>query len=768
MLELLRSIVLEVSEAPALEVALPILVRRLQQSLGAEVASVYLMDEPSAQLVLMATEGLNHDAVGQVRLTLEEGLVGLVAARAEYINLDNAPDHPRYRYFPETGEERYHAFLGVPIIHQRQLLGVLVLQAHRQSRFSEDVVSLLLTVAAQLAGAIAHASASGGIDGLRRGARRESRPLSGQPGGPGVAIGTAVVCHPYADIDAVPDRQCDDREQEVGRFLQAVVAVREELSRLVESMRGTIPAADLALFEAYRLMLDSGSLIEDVVRGIRDGNWAPGALRATIMGHVRVFMEMEDPYLRERAHDVRDLGQRLLQRLESNDERPVELPRRAILVGEEIAAWMVAEIPLSHLAAVVSRRGSRTSHTAILARALGVPAVLGVTELPVGRIDGREMIVDGYSGRIYIQPSAAVRQEYRRLQRDDKALSRQLQGLRDLPAESRDGVRIGLFANTGLLADVTPSLTSGAEGVGLYRTEFPFMVRDRFPGEQEQYELYRQVLTAFHPRPVTMRTLDVGGDKALPYFPIEEDNPFLGWRGIRITLDHPEIFLTQIRAMLRASHELDNLRMLLPMVTTLAEVDEAVRLIKRAHQELGEELYNLALPAIGVMVEVPSLIWQIEALATRIDFVSIGSNDLTQYLLAVDRNNPRVAPLYDALHPAVLNALQAVSSGCQRQKIPLNVCGEMAGDPQAVVLLLGLGVSALSLSAAGLPRVKWVIRSFSRRAARTLLRRALTMTSAEEVRALVSAAMVRRGLGSLLPPPVVAIAGARSPARMAG
>lgn len=750
MLDILRSIVTGVNAARNLEQALAFIVERVKSALEVDVCSVYLTDKESDELVLMATDGLLQASVGFVRLKFEEGLVGLVAQRAELVNLDNAPDHPRYRYFPETGEELYHAFLGVPIIHQRKVLGVLVLQQHATKRYNEDIVTLLVTIAAQLAGAIVHAEASGGIEALLGQRGLNGYSLRGLPGAPGVAIGKAVAVLAHADIESIPDRPADDVKAEQKRFVEAVNAVRGEIHEMVENMSTVLPAADSLLFDAYLMMLDSDSLIDGVKEGIRKGNWAPGALRETFREHINAFDEMDDPYLRERAEDIRDLGRRILSHLQQKPTRGARYPKNTVLIGEEISASMLAEVPPKSLAGVVSVRGSSTSHTAILARALGIPAVLGVDDLRVAWVDGMEIVADGYSGRVFANPSKDIKKEYRRLQQEELELKEDLKGLRDLESMTTDGVHIPLYANTGLLSDIRPSIQSGAEGVGLYRTEFPFMVRDRFPGEEEQRLVYRQVLESFYPRPVTMRTLDVGGDKALPYFPINEDNPFLGWRGIRITLDHPEIFLVQIRAMLKANADLDNLKMLLPMITTLSEVDESIALIHRAHQELLEEGIEINLPEIGVMVEVPSLIYQIGALARRVDFISIGSNDLTQYLLAVDRNNSRVAGLYDSLHPAIVHALHSVMTQAKAHRLPVSVCGEMAGDPAAALLLLGMGTNSLSMSASSLQRIKWVIRSFSKRRAKSLLNKVLEMEDAKEIRRYLGKALEKEGLGGLI------------------
>ena len=753
MLNTLRRIIQEVTVAKDLDQALDVIVLRVKKAMEVDVCSVYMVDKEQNENVLMATDGLNDEAVGMVRLKSNQGLIGLVGEREEPVNIADAPSHPRYQYFSESGEERYHAFLGVPIIHHRELQGVLVVQRHTQKHFSEDKVTFLVTIAAQLAGAIAHAEASGGIDGLHSKARgaRSAAPLQGQPGAPGVAIGTAVVNFTAANLEVIPDRAVGDMKAEVSLFKKAVNDVRKDIQSMLERMEEVLPAEDRALFDAYLLMLEGEGISGEVIRRIKKGNWAAGALRETIVEHVRAFDAMEDDYLRERAEDVRDLGRRILEKLRTQEpQKPKKFPTRTVLVGEEITASMLAEVPIKRLAGVVSRRGSQTSHVAILARAMGVAAVMGVDDLPVSHIDGRSIIVDGYTGRIYVNPSPTVQDEFKHLLREEAELSKELHALRELPAITPDNIGIPLYINSGLLADVAPARKSGAEGVGLYRTEFPFMVRDRFPGEDEQYKIYRQVLKSFSPAPVTLRTLDVGGDKALPYFPIVEDNPFLGWRGIRISLDHPEIFLVQLRAMLRASAGLNNMNLLLPMINSVSEVDDALRLLRRAHHELIDTGVSINMPNVGVMIEVPSAVYQVRELARRVNFISVGTNDLTQYLLAVDRNNARVANIYDSLHPAVLRALQQIVDGAKDEKTPVSVCGEMAGDPAAAILLLGLGVNSLSMSAANLPRVKWVIRTFTRRKARMLLKEALTFEHAHSVRSFLNAALEDAGLGGLV------------------
>ncbi|MBD3669219.1 MAG: phosphoenolpyruvate--protein phosphotransferase, partial [Gammaproteobacteria bacterium] len=585
---------------------------------------------------------------------------------------------------------------------------------------------------------------------VETGGATDNRPLHGLPGAPGVAIGVAEVVYPLADLNAVPDRLSQDIEADVRLFEQATESVKSDVAAISKRLSDVLPSEELALFDAYLLMLDSGGFRNRVVERIRLGQWAPSALRDVIDEHVKIFKDMDDPYLSERSDDVRDLGQRILAYLQQETRQQTEYPKQTVLVGSEITASMLAEVPPDKLAGVVSTSGSRSSHVAILARALNIPAVMGASDLPVGRVDGRSIVVDGYSGRVYINPSRGVISEFKRLVKEEMELTKGLDSLRDLPAETPDGQRIHLYANTGLLTDITPTRDSGAEGIGLYRTEFPFMVRERFPGEDEQRQIYRTVLEAFDPKPVVLRTLDVGGDKSLPYFPIKEENPFLGWRGIRITLDHPEIFMVQLRAMLRASEGMDNLHMLLPMITSIEEVVDARELIQRACNELREEGLVFREPQVGVMVEVPSAVYQTENLARRVDFLSVGTNDLTQYLLAVDRNNSRVAELYDSLHPAVLQALRMVVKGAAKHNKPVSVCGEMAGDPAAVLLLLGMGIDSLSMNVSSLPRVKWVIRNFTRQKARELLAEVMKMEDAGSIRGFLYEALDEAGLGGLI------------------
>ncbi len=753
MLNTLRKIVQEVNSAKDLKAALAIIVQRVRTAMGSQVCSVYLLDPESNRFVLMATEGLNKKAIGKVSMAPNEGLVGLVGSREEPLNLEHASEHPRYRYFAETGEERYASFLGAPIIHHRRVMGVLVIQQKERRQFDEGEEAFLVTMSAQLAGVIAHAEATGSIRGLgKQGKGIQETRFVGVPGAPGAAIGKAVVVLPPADLEVVPDKQVDNVEAELALFNDALEAVRQDIRALSAKLATQLRPEERALFDVYLMMLDDAALGTEVQLVIRTGQWAQGALRQVVNEHIKRFELMDDAYLRERASDVKDLGRRLLAYLQHARQQALVYQDNTILVSEELTPAMLGEVPEGKLVGLVSVQGSGNSHVAILARAMGIPTVMGVVDLPYSKVDGIDLIVDGYHGEVFTNPSAILRAQYAEVVEEERQLTQGLDALRELPCETLDGQRMPLWVNTGLLADVARAQQRGAEGVGLYRTEVPFMSRERFPSEKEQLAIYREQLQAFHPLPVTMRTLDIGGDKALPYFPIKESNPFLGWRGIRVTLDHPEIFLVQTRAMLKASEGLDNLRILLPMISGTHELEEALHLIHRAWGEVRDEGTDVPLPPVGLMVEVPAAVYQIRELARQVDFISVGSNDLTQYLLAVDRNNPRVADLYDFLHPAVLQALRIVVDGAHAEGKPVSICGEMAGDPAAAVLLLAMGFDSLSMNATNLPKVKWLLRQVTMEKARELLAELMTIDNPQVIHSSLHLALRNLGLGRVINP----------------
>jgi phosphotransferase system enzyme I (PtsP) len=751
MIEQLRRIVQEVNSAQDLQNALDIIVRRVREALDTHVCSVFLLDNDLNSHVLMASEGLKRESVGHVSLEVGEGLVGLVAKHAEPINLEDASLHPSFHYLQETGEEEFHAFLGVPIIHHRVVLGVLVVQNKDRRRFDEAEEAFLITLSAQLAGVIASAEATDAAAGVSPSGHKISDTVfAGVSGAPGVAIGRVVVKFPKADLRQVPMRPAKDVEAEIALFRQSLEKVRDDMRSLHEKLAGHVAEEERQLFDVYLHMLDDDALGNEVIARIRNGLWAQGALAAVGREHVRSFELMQDEYLSERSADIKDLCSRVLFYLQEGEQEETEYYDDTILLGEELTPSMLAEVPKDKLKGIISIKGSGNSHVAILARTMGIPTVMGAVDLPVSQLDGKEVILDGYKGELIGNPSEAVLERYQTTIKEQDAFMAGLQELISLPCETTDEHRVHLWVNTGLITDVAQSLEQGAEGVGLFRTEVPFLLSERFPSEQEQTRIYREQLEAFAPSMVTMRTLDVGGDKALSYFPIEEENPFLGWRGIRVTLDHPEIFMAQIRAMMRASIGLENLQIMLPMISNVNEVNSAMQLIKRAHRELLQEGMNVRFPPVGVMIELPAAVYQTRALARLVDFVSVGSNDLTQYLLAVDRNNPRVANLYSAFHPAVLHALFQVVQEAQDEGRQACICGEMAGDPGAAVLLMAMGFDILSMNAANLLKVKSVIRSVSLEAAQDLLDQVMQMDDAQMIRSAVDLTLYNAGVDRLL------------------
>jgi phosphotransferase system enzyme I (PtsP) len=659
-----------------------------------------------------------------------------VAAKEEPLNLQDADQHPNFAYFEETGEAPFHSFLGVPIIHHRKVLGVLVLQQETRRRFASEEEAFVVTVCAQLSGAIAHAEATGALRQLASAGRGKSKEavFPGIPSSSGVGIGRVVLVTSSSDLKMVPERLTDNPGAEVKLFREALKATKRDMRNLGNGLSGKLSAEEFALFEVYIRLLDDRVLINEVISAIKLGQAAPSAWSTVILKHVRTFQKMDDPYLRERAADVNDLGVRVLEYLQAKDKDRAPMPRRIVLVGEDLSATALADIPVHRLVGIISLKGSSNSHMAIVGRALGIPTVMGAINLPWVELEGQELIVDGSTGDVISRATRSVRRHYVQRQREEKLFNKDLEKLRDIPCHTPDGIRFSLWVNTGLRQDTARSLKSGAEAVGLFRTEIPFLMRTSFPTEDEQIEIYREQLSDFAPRPVTMRTLDIGGDKDLPYFPIEEENPFLGWRGIRISLDHPEIFLVQIRAMLRASEGINNLRIMLPMISNVPELDRALQLIERAYQELTqEEGYTIKRPLIGAMIEVPAAVYQVKEIGRRVDFMSVGTNDLTQYLLAVDRNNPRVADLYHTLHPSVLRALKQIYDQASSVNCQLSICGEMAGDPLSTVILLGLGYETFSMSASSLLRVKSILLNVSRKDAKLLSKKALKMSSSKEI-----------------------------------
>ena len=730
----------------------------LAKALSARLVMLFLTDDQAGNYKLAHHALLNNSTplADGLQVRFGDGLIGAVGDRAETINiLELDPGKPLCSE-ASLDEQNFGAFVGLPIIHHANLLGILTLQRSAKQPFSEAEQAALVTFTTQLSTVIDHSREHPVIaPHLQKKNKKLAKDtiLQGIASAPGITLGRAVVVYPPADLSAVPDRTVKNNEEQWQLMREALAAARREFKTIHKQAQENLPPAEQALFEVYIQMLESRSLTNEIKHEIIENQqWAAGALRRVVEHHLRQIEQLEDEYLRERADDIRDLGNRILAKLQAKPTQQDKRPKQYILVSEDVTATALLEAKPNSITGLISGNGSSNSHVAILARALRIPAVMGVKDAVLAQLDRSNLAVDGYTGQIYITPSLATKKEFRELASQEVAFDEELKSIATLPAITKDEHRIEMLVNTGLATDIKPSLDVGAEGSGLFRTEIPFMMHDRFPGEMEQKNIYQETLAAFAPLPVVMRTLDIGGDKSLPYFKIEEENPFLGWRGIRVTLDHPHIFLQQIRSMLLASIGLNNLRIMLPMISNIAEAETSIELIHRAHQELCNELPadKIKLPKIGLMIEVPAAVYLTYELSKRVDFISVGSNDLIQYLLAVDRNNPRVANLYDGLHPAMLHALQFIVKAAHRARRPASVCGELAADPLAAVLLVGMGYDSLSMNASSLPRIKWIIRNMSLKHAKQLTKEVLAIDDPTEIRCHMEMALDDMGLGGLI------------------
>ncbi|EOX4325883.1 phosphoenolpyruvate--protein phosphotransferase [Vibrio cholerae] len=743
MLSQLRDIVEQVSKVEDVYQALDIFVKQTCEAMSTECCTVYLANEEMHRLELMATQGLKFKG-DKIHIDFDEGLVGLVKRSAEPINLAEASKHPSFKYFKQLGEEVYHSFLGTPIIYRKQVLGVLVVQQKSPRLFSEMEVSFLVTLAAQLAVLVAHAQTQGHWR-----LSKKQQAITGVAASSGVAIGEFWWDDTQPDLSEVLPASALDPDFEQERIALAVESALADFRRMRKKLDGDINKEALAIFDLFTHLLNDPMLRKELKAQIQKGDRADWALRQVVESYSNRFARMSDVYLRERAQDIRELGQRLLFFLLNTETNQPKIDKPVILVVRELTASVLAALPKDKLLAVVSLEGAANSHAAILSRALGIPAVMGVS-INLRDLNGKKGIVDGYSGKLFISPSKTILNEYRALANEERELSRMVNDAIREPACTLDGARIELLLNAGLSADTSIAVNQGVDGVGLYRTEISFLLQHRFPSEEEQTQQYRHVLNTYPHQRVVMRTLDIGGDKPLPYLPIEEDNPFLGWRGIRFTLDHPDIFIIQLRAMLRASAESGNLSILLPMISGAKELDDALKFIYQAYQEVSQQDPRVVMPQIGIMLEVPSMLYLLPLIADKIDFVSVGTNDLTQYLLAVDRNNARVADVYESMHPAVVMALKQIQQICTTHQIPVCVCGELAGDPIGALLLIGLGYTTLSMNTSNVAKVKYLVRHSELAELTQLAEQALSQPYGREIYNMMLAYIEKHGFAGFV------------------
>ncbi len=761
-LQLLEDIGTVIAQSEDTRSSLRQIVSLVAERLDMEVCSIYRYDEVSDNLILAATRGLDNESIGTVRMGVNEGLTGFVIERREPVMAVDALAHPRYKYFPETGEERYHSFLGVPILDNRRVRGVIVAQTSRRRRFTVDEVRLLKAVAVPVGGILAQLELLESLESkeeetqkyktrmlgaikklqgfereretTRRPSRQTAIRLSGWPAAPGFAIGRAHLLTPVVSLGSAPAKRVASTKRELARLQAAVDRSTEEIVRLKARVQRSYPEIDAGLFDTQRLMLADDNLLRPIGERIESGVNAERALEEVVVGLVDQFTKLEDRYMQERAFDIKDVGQRVLRNLLGVAERNRSFAGAVILVADDLSLSDFILIESEQLKGIVMGEGGATSHASILAKSLELPTVVGVERSEEIR-EGDHLIVDGNSGSIFVNPSNAILREYGRLQDEYRAFNRELDSLRELSAETPDGVVVKLGANIGLLGDIPIARQHGADHLGLYRTEMAFLSHRDYLSEAEQVQLYERVIRSSEGAELTVRTLDLGADKLPSYLAMpDQANPFLGWRSIRISLELPKIFKAQLRAIMRAS-VYGNARLLLPMVSSLEELRRSKAIIEEAKEELRREgrEFDSEIP-IGVMIEVPSAVQMADRLIEEVDFFSIGTNDLIQYLLAVDRTNRKVAGLYQPLHPAVLRAVATTVDVARKAGKPVALCGEMAGDPVCTLVLLGLGLRDLSMSSFLVPPIKRLIRSVEMRTADEIARKVLELDTVKEVK----------------------------------
>jgi len=714
--------------ADSAEQQVQLIVDAISEVVSTDVCSLYRQNADN-DMALIASHGLaqGHPFI----IPANQGLVGRVAQSRHSINLINPDELADYYYVAGSNEEQFHSFCGVPLVQRGDVIGVLVVQSRRPQALAPEQEAFLTTLATHLALLLASLPAQ---------LCQPSRPLlndyrNGISGAPGIAIGRARVRRAAGLANAV-ESTTEQIEAELDAWLALKSRVMAELKQERHIVEQTLGDNLAAVVDAYQMLLDDPGFGAHVTDAIKTGKVLPWALKLAVSYFSELFKAMQDPYLRARHEDIEQLGDKLYLAWRGH-EPEIMAPEDGspiILVGDQLSVSDIVSLPIDLMVGIVCSAGAALSHISIFANALGIPAVVGVGELSLPM--SQQLIVDGDNGQIIIAPSDALIEEYQSIIKSRQNVALRLAVNRDLAAITTDGIKVRLMANSGLQADLLPGLKNGAEGIGLYRSEIPFMVRQSLPSEADQVAVYREVIESYKNKPVYIRTLDIGADKPLPYLPIvEEDNPALGWRGIRFTLDNLQLLITQFRAVMVAAAGRDDVHLLLPMVGSTGELNHAIELLDESLKQLLAEGKNVCRPRLGIMVEVPSSISLLPLWRNRLDFISIGSNDLSQYLLAIDRNNPLVGKLYDPLHPAIIHEILRIVRCAQDCQLPVSLCGEMASDPIAVLLLIGMGIRQLSMSSSKLPLIKWLLRATSVSDAEAFLTQALTMDNAQDIRA---------------------------------
>ncbi|MDI7864249.1 phosphoenolpyruvate--protein phosphotransferase [Rhizobiaceae bacterium n13] len=681
------------------------IVRQIAQNMVAEVCSVYVL-RADGILELYATEGLNKDAVHLAQLKMGQGLVGTIAASAQPLNLSDAQAHPAFRYLPETGEEIYHSFLGAPILRAGRTLGVLVVQNKASRNYREDEVEALETTAMILAEMIA----TGELKKITRPGLEldltRAVTIDGDGYNEGIGLGYVVLHEPRVVVTNLLN---EDSDKEINRLADALGSLRISIDDMLSRREISMEGEHREVLETYRMFAHDQGWVRKLEEAIRNGLTAEAAVEKVQSDTKARMIRLTDPYLRDRMHDFEDLANRLLRQLTGHRPRTVAegFPQDAILFVRAMGAAELLDYPRENVRGLVMEEGAVTSHVVIVARAMGIPVVGQAAGAVALAENGDAVIIDGDDGKVHLRPMADLQKAYEEKVKLRARRQEQFRALRAVEPVTRDGKRINLMMNAGLLVDLPQLSESGADGIGLFRTELQFMISSTMPKAQEQEDFYRSVLRQAAGRPVTFRTLDIGGDKVVSYFRAhEEENPALGWRAIRLSLDRPGLLRTQLRALLRAAGGTE-LKLMLPMVTEVEEIRAVRDLLQKEVQHISKFGYELPRKLqFGAMLEVPALLWQLDELMEEVDFVSVGSNDLFQFSMAVDRGNARVSDRFDVLGRPFLRILRDITRAGERNQTPVTLCGEMASKPLSAMALLGLGFRSISMSPTSIGPVK--------------------------------------------------------------
>lgn len=740
----LRQIISAVSLKSSFEEAIASLVEKIRSTMHTDCCSLYLLNARKTVLSLAATDGLSKESIGKASLQLGEGLVGLVGQKEELVNLADAPSHPNFKYLPDVGEDEFLSFLGVPVINQGELLGVLVVQCKENRQFDEQEETFLITLSAQIASIISvnRSTKEATIENVKR--------YKGKNGSGSIAIAQAVVWKPPVNFDTIQIMYSQDKDIQSELFHQTVFQLQTEMDmanlRLQEHAH---QKASSGYMSGYGSMLDDISFEDDVDNAIfSQGYVAASAIKVVADKRIKDCM---DNGQEDKAHDIRDFASILITRLVHLLPKETDISSPVVLIVKSMPAALVAEMPRNKIAGFVCVDNATSSHTAILARDLGIPAVIDVN-LDINNVDGHTVIVDGQNAEVLVDPSSSVIDEYMQLISQSRQLHDLFEQDKFEKGITKDGQRINIQLNAGLNHE-DDDLAAQTDGIGLYRTEISFMLNSSLPTEDQQTNWYSSLLSQFTNLSVCMRTLDVGGDKGLPYLPIEEQNPALGWRGIRVCVDQPNILKTQLRAMLRAHMKYGNLEIMLPMISRLEEVLIVKRILNESIHELEDQYQTkITRPKLGVMIEIPCVVYVLDELASECDFFSIGSNDLIQYLFAVDRSNPKVSKFFDPFNPAAVRCFKYIAQKTHDLNKPLAICGELAGSPLGALLLLSLGYKNLSMNYSQIARVKYITRHVNLQDLMAIGEKALTLNSSVKIKSLYVEYATAHGLMGVIDP----------------